>query len=323
MLYENIGTATAPAFELADADWLSLAYDFGAYAPIAGDLDADGDLDLLVGGFNGRLALLQNNGTPAEPSFVRVDDRFGDIDTGQYLRGSLGDIDADGDLDLIGGASNGRIRLYRNIGTPQTPQFETQGRGTPSEADEAFRESIGLPEEVGGDSAPSFGDLDGDGDLDIVIGTATGELRVFRNVGTHEAPRFEAEEPILSGRRRTTPTIGDLDSDGQPEILAGTSAGGFLFWRSVGETGMLPSPDGEDVALRVTPNPSTGAVTFETSAPAGDVVVFDARGRQLATVAVERGTAEWDGHEATAPGGYLAQLRASGAAATVPFTRLR
>ena len=323
--YENTGTATAPAFRQVDADWLELAYDFGAYAPTFADVDGDGDLDLLVGGFNGRFALLRNVGTASAPDFVREDDRWQGIDLGQYGRGSLGDLDGDGDLDVLGGASNGRVRFYRNLGTAAEARFETAPNGAPSDADAAFALEIGLPETVTGDSAPALGDLDGDGDLDALIGTATGELRVFENVGTPTAPRFSETDAVPSGRRRTAPTLADLDGDGRPEIVAGTSDGGFLFWRQSVETGAAPGPAGGS-DLRVVPNPSTGAVTFRAGAATGDVTVFDARGRRVVALALAAGTATWDGTvggEPVAAGVYVARVRTASGTAAAPFTRVR
>ena len=320
-LYRNEGTPGAPRFVLEDADWLGLAYDFGAYAPVFGDLDGDGDLDLLVGGFNGRFAFLRNVGTAGRPEYVREDDRWGGIDTGQYARATLGDLDGDGDLDLVGGSSNGRVGVYRNVGTAAEARFTTAPNGKPDSLDAAFRDQIGLPEEVEGDSAPALGDLDGDGDLDLLVGTAAGAVRVFENAGTRTAPRFVEAEPIAAGRRRTTPTLGDLEGDARPEVVAGTSAGGFLFWSSGVPTSRTTAPS-RGSGLRVVPNPSTGAVAFESSAPLGTVVVFDARGRRLASVALEGGRAAWAGLEAGA-GVYLAQLRTPGHVETVPFTRVR
>ena len=234
--FENVGTAAAPSFVLEDDDWLGLRYDYGAYAPTAGDLDGDGDLDLLVGGFNGRFALLRNAGTATAPVYEVEDERFGGIDVGQYARGSLGDVDGDGLLDLVAGASNGRLRLYRNVGTAAAAQFRTASNGTPDSLDVAYAQAIGLPEGVGQDSAPAFADLDGDGDLDLVVGTAVGDVRTFHNVGTATAPRFVEGGAVPGGRRRTVPTLGDLDGDGRPEVIAGTDAGGLLFWRHAGDS---------------------------------------------------------------------------------------
>ncbi len=327
LLYRNEGTADAPDLRLEDADWLSLAYDFGAYAPVFGDLDGDGDLDLLVGGFNGRFALLRNDGTPEAPDFTLADERFGDVDAGQYARGALGDLDGDGDLDLVTGASNGRVRLYRNVGTPTAPAFETESNGTPGADDLAFAAAIGLPDDVGEDSAPALSDIDSDGDLDLLVGTATGEILVYQNTGTPTAPLFERAAPIPAGRRRTTPTLGDLTGDGRPDLLAGSDAGGLLYWRaSSGATRAEPAPSG-DLGLRVVPNPSTGAVTFRADGvDRAALVVFDARGRRVQRLAMRGGEATWDGQgggETAASGVYLARLRDGAHVETVPFTRLR
>ena len=327
LLFENTGTASAPAFQLADADWLGLAYDFGAYGPAAGDLDGDGDPDLLVGGFNGRFALLENAGTATAPDFRLADEAFGGVDAGQYGRASLGDLDGDGDLDLVTGASSGRVRLYRNVGTARQPTFETEGRGTPTADDLAFAEAVGLPDDVGQDSAPALADLDGDGALDLVLGTAEGALRVFQNVGTATAPRFQEAASVPGGRRRTAPTLGDLDGDGRPEIVAGADAGGLLYWRAASEaTWAEPPPAGEETGLRIVPNPSTGAVTFRTSGEGGALAVFDVLGRRVARLAVRAGEAVWDGRGAdrqpAAPGVYLARLRQGARVETAPFTRL-
>ncbi|MDT7857622.1 FG-GAP-like repeat-containing protein [Rubrivirga sp. S365] len=244
--FENVGTDAAPAFELADDDWLALTYDYGAYGPTFGDLDADGDLDLLVGGFNGRFAFLRNTGSASAPAYEVEDERFQNVDAGQYGRGALGDLDGDGRLDLVTGASNGRLRLYRNTGTAEAPAFRTDRRGAPDSTDLAYALSIGLPEDVGQDSAPALADLDADGDLDLVVGTAGGDLLTFQNVGSPTAPRFEEVGAVPGGRRRTAPTLGDLDGDGHPDVVAGADAGGLLYWRGTDAAWTAPPAEPEE-----------------------------------------------------------------------------
>ena len=333
-LYRNVGTAAAPSFVLEDADWLGLAYDYGGYAPAFGDLDGDGDADLVVGGFNGRFVLLLNDGTPTAPDFRLVETTtgtpgFGGVDAGQYARGALGDVDGDGDLDFMTGASSGRVRLYRNTGTPESPSFATEANGTPAPEDLAYALTIGIPDDTGEDSAPALADLDGDGDLDLLIGTSTGAILVYRNTGTRTAPAFTAEAPIIGGRRRAVPALADLDGDGDADLLAGTDAGGLLFWRAAGGTPTEALPESGSTGLRldVRPNPSSGAARFVASAPVwGEAVVFDVRGREVRRVAFSGREAEWDGRDAAGrklpTGVYVVRLTTAGATATARFTRV-
>ncbi|HEX9951076.1 MAG TPA: FG-GAP-like repeat-containing protein [Rubricoccaceae bacterium] len=332
--YRNIGTATAPDFELADADYLSLAYDYGGYGPVAGDLDGDGDLDLLVGGFNGRFALLRNAGTATAPAFALDAETagargFGGVDAGQYARGALGDLDGDGDLDLVTGASSGRVRVHRNVGTPQAASFLVEANGSPQAPDVAFALAAGIPDVVGQDSAPALADLDGDGDLDLLVGTATGAVLTFRNTGTRTAPAFTAEAPLVAGRRRTAPALADADGDGDLDLFAGTDAGGVLFWRRSGGTSSTEAPGGRTDGLRldVRPNPSSGASRFVASADVqGEAVVFDVRGREVRRVHFTGREAEWDGRDtagrAVPAGVYVVRLRAGRREATARFTRV-
>ncbi len=331
-LYRNVGTATAPSLVLEDADWLSLAYDYGGYAPIFGDLDGDGDPDLIVGGFNGRFALLLNDGTQTAPNFRLVETTtgtpgFGGVDAGQYARGALGDVDGDGDLDFVTGASSGRVRLYRNTGTPQTPSFATEANGMPTQPDLDHALAIGIPDDTGEDSAPTLTDLDGDGDLDLLIGRSTGQILVYRNTGSRTAPQFSAEAPVAAGRRRTVPAAADLDGDGDVDLLAGTDAGGLLFWRTAGGTSTESLPERGGLRLDVRPNPSSGASRFVSSAAVrGEAVVFDARGREVRRVVFTGLEAEWDGRDASGralPAGvYLVRLTADGTVATAQFTQV-
>ncbi|MEM1054136.1 MAG: FG-GAP-like repeat-containing protein [Bacteroidota bacterium] len=311
-LYRNEGSATAPRFVMEDADWLGLEYDFGGYAPVFGDIDGDGDLDLLVGGFNGRMAYLENTGTATSGTWELRETRFGGIDAGQYSRPTLADIDGDGDLDLAIGESNGRVFLYRNIGSASAPEFETKSNGQPEQADLNFRDAIGLPGDVGQESSPALADLDGDGDLDALVGTSTGQIQLYRNTGTATAPMFESVGEVNAERLTTTPRAADLSGDGVPDILSGADSGGLLYWTGTLDVSVAPGPAAAP-SIVAFPNPSTGEVRLSFGRQArGDLIVRDVRGREIRRLLVSDDTATWDGlneaGEAVPAGVYLVGL---------------
>jgi len=162
--FRNDGTARAPRFALVDSMWVTLTRGSNAM-PALGDLDGDGDLDLMVGEASGTLNYYRNAGSAREPRFELVSDEFGGIDVGRRSAPALVDIDRDGDLDLLVGCEEGGIRLFRNTGSRTDPRFE---------ADAGFEIGL-LPF-----SSPAFGDLDGDGRLDVIAGGLSGGLVYFR-----------------------------------------------------------------------------------------------------------------------------------------------
>ena len=116
--FRNDGTPQDPAFVLASSDYQGLGLLGQGTAPALGDLDGDGDPDLLVGRLDGGIAFLRNVGTPSYPAFVRETDDFEGIDVGARAFPALSDLDADGDLDLVVGESGGGLNYYRNVTAP-------------------------------------------------------------------------------------------------------------------------------------------------------------------------------------------------------------
>jgi hypothetical protein len=96
--------------------------------------------------------------------------------------------------------------------------------------------------DVGDFAIPTFGDMDGDGDLDLTVGSEAGHLYYFENVGTKSRAIFVMDEEIylrlntetLDDLNRTSPTVGDLDADGDNDIVVGISDGSFYCFMNDG-----------------------------------------------------------------------------------------
>ena len=163
--YENDGIGT---FTLnAGANTLSSSNI--AVTPAFADIDRDGDLDAFIGNNGSIIKYYENdgNGTFTENT---TDNPFDGVDVGSYSTPTFADIDRDGDLDAFIGNYDGTIKYYENDGN---------GTFTENTIDNPFD---GV--DVGYFSAPTFADIDRDGDLDAFIGNSEGTIKYYENAPT-------------------------------------------------------------------------------------------------------------------------------------------
>ncbi|MFI5171357.1 MAG: hypothetical protein ACHQFW_03150, partial [Chitinophagales bacterium] len=127
-LYENTGSTTAPEFNLITRDLGGIsAFNFISLVPAFGDMDDDGDEDLLLGESEGFLHYFKNIGPPDGPAqFVLDTPNYQGIDPGQNSAPQLIDINGDDLPDLIVGEKNGNLNYYENTGTAALPVFTLQ-----------------------------------------------------------------------------------------------------------------------------------------------------------------------------------------------------
>ncbi len=198
--------------------------------PVVGDLDGDGDLDVLEGQQNGKLNFFRNTGSSESPSFAPPSiDPFGLGDVGSYVAPTLADIDGDGDLDVFVGDVSGTTFFFRNTGTSESPAFAASSANP-----------FGLLP-VTNSAAPTFVDIDGDGDLDAFVG-GFGAFSFFLNTGTSSSPAFAAPatHPFhLPDLDDLKPAFADLDGDGDLDVFLPETSGVIYGFTN---TGTVESP---------------------------------------------------------------------------------
>jgi len=128
-IYINTNTDADPQF--SGFSYLKLSgynYDVGDHSsPYIIDWNNDGRKDVLVGETGGRVALLINTGTNANPMFSSanwIQNAGNTLDAGSTSSPVVADWNHDGKKDLLVGESNGRIYIYENIDSDANPDFD-------------------------------------------------------------------------------------------------------------------------------------------------------------------------------------------------------
>ena len=196
--------------------------------PAFGDWDGDGDADLLVGN------KIADDGSETAKVFA-FENVSGEGEAKFQARGAIpiegsyhfapaqGDLDGDGFAELLLGTWQDGILVYRNRGSD----------GTGLDRWTADPEAT-IVLSRGSNSVPALGDVDGDGDLDLVSGESSGELNLWLNEGTTSSPEFVLATDRLGevdAGRRSAPVLADWDGDGDTDLLLGSEAGGVTLWR--------------------------------------------------------------------------------------------
>lgn len=293
--FQNVGSRHTPVYapgSLLTHGGQPIRMDLQMIVPAAIDWDRDGDVDLVVGDEDGRVALVENSGTLADsvPQFLPPQYfqqqadllKFGALATPYSY-----DWDADGDEDLLCGNTAGSVGFIENLGGGERPRWaspkllEADGKVIRIQAGE--NGSIQGPcEAKWGYTTLSVADWNHDRLPDLIVNSIWGEVIWYENAGTRSEPRLKSAQHIevewkdkppkpawiwwnpqgkqLVTQWRTTPAVVDFDGDGLNDLVMLDHEGYLALFarrRQQGKLVLLPGDrlfvDTDGAPLRLNP----------------------------------------------------------------------
>ncbi len=276
--FENEGSRTKPVYKAGvylKHEGEKIAMHVQMITPVAIDWDRDGDVDLVVGDEDGRVALVENTGKieggiPAFLPPAYFQQKAGDLKFGALVTPVSVDWDGDGDEDLVCGNTSGNIGLIENLDGGNPPKWaapvllEADGEVIHVQAGE--NGSIQGPAEAKwGYTTLDVADWNHDGTLDLVVNDIRGKVTVFEGTGTGKSNKLAKARPIkvawtgkppkpewnwwnpgpgeLATQWRTTPCVVDWNKDGLNDLIVLDTEGYLAFFKREkreGELVLLP-----------------------------------------------------------------------------------
>ncbi|QDT91190.1 FG-GAP repeat domain-containing protein [Gimesia algae] len=268
--FENTGSRTKPRYVAGRRlhnNGQPLQMDLQMIVPSAIDWDQDGDVDLVIGDEDGRVAFMENTGELLgglpqflPPRYFRQ--KAAGVKFGALATPYAYDWDGDGDEDLIVGNTAGYIGLIENLdGDPQQPRLAApvylQAGGRPIRIQAGPNGSIQGPcEAKWGYTTQTVADWNQDGLPDLLVNSIWGEILWYQNIGTRTRPELAPAQTIqvewngeipkpewnwwnprgnqLVTQWRTTPVAVDYNQDGLMDLVMLDHEGYLSYFERTG-----------------------------------------------------------------------------------------
>ena len=281
--YRNTGTANNPQFQLVDRNFENIeVYDWNFIAPTFGDLDGDGDEDMIIGEGSGKIHYFQNTAGPNNPvTFTTAIPEYQGIDIGKNATPQIVDLNYDGLLDLVIGTQAGFLVYYPNNGTTTNPLFDEAIVQVGSVDTRYIGQSAGY-------SAPVFSDLETPGEYILYAASESGYIFRYNDIAGNLSAGSSFNEMTNSFADikigvRSRIDLADIDNDNQVEMVVANNRGGIGIYK-FGES-TSTNNFSQATEYQISPNPSSDI--FYISGPdlnqVINVEIFTVDGKKIAT----------------------------------------
>ncbi|MGE5355724.1 MAG: T9SS type A sorting domain-containing protein [Deltaproteobacteria bacterium] len=307
VLFKNVGTKSVPVFKLTDSDFLSFSsisknLQLNYFAPSFGDIDNDGDDDLLVGNHEGTLIFMENISTSDElPKFAEPIMNYKNLIIQSFSAPLIIDVNKDGLKDILIGCGQdfhtplkyyGSIVYFQNKGITGSPDFESDPFMLPNTPEFGNIKLSNAYLNTSNAYLSSYTDSD---DEYLIAGNYFGKVNIYtdlsKSIYQTNTPLYKDYGSINIGSN-AAPSVADIDDDGYLEMIIGTPRGGFELWDTDIKVKGKVSTNDINYYFNVYPNPFQSYINIDNNIYENSfakVTLYDIFGRPVVNQIISPG----------------------------------
>ncbi len=262
-LLENTSSSGSISFELVTTDFSGLRSSNLQYVtPTFGDLDDDGQAEMITGREDGSLVLYDNTGSGGTANFTLQTVNYKNINVPQFSAPLLHDANGDGLLDLIVGNKQAKLQYFENIGTASSADFNS----TPTNN---FLGEIDVSGQnfLEGFSIPRIARLDSTNQLYLLVGSKKGNIHLYEfdsdSLTEGSFPLVTDDYTQTYHGRRTAPAVAELTGDQEQELVVGNYRGGLQIYSQADSIKLGQTPKSSSADFSIYPNPASSYLNIE------------------------------------------------------------